>query len=62
MKIFSIERKDYWDGEYKKYRSTDEHIRQNQEENRIQRERDQRAVRNDGSACDDPKKHERGAA
>lgn len=55
MKTFNFERKDYWDGEYKKYRSSDEHIRENQQENRTQRERDQRAARND-SSTDHPQK------
>lgn len=31
--------------EYKKYRSTDEHIRENREANRLQRERDANAAR-----------------
>jgi len=31
------------DGEYKKYRSTQEQIRQNQQENQVQRQRDERA-------------------
>ena len=43
MKTVIIQRTDSWGGEYKKYRSTEEQIRQNQRENQIQRERSERA-------------------
>jgi hypothetical protein len=43
MRTVIIQNKESWGSEYKKYRSTEEHIRQNQQENRIQRERDERA-------------------
>ncbi len=44
MKL-TIKNNESWRGEYKKYRSTDEHIQQNQEANRVQRERDNSAAR-----------------
>lgn len=43
MKTIIVERKDYWDGVCKKYRSTDEQVRENQRENQLQRQRDERA-------------------
>lgn len=46
-----------WSAEYKKYRSTDEQIRENREANRVQREKDDNAAggnsrtsNNDGAA------------
>jgi len=52
MKTVIVEKRGYWDGEYKKYRSTEEQIRQNQQENANQRARDERA-RNESIPCQD---------
>jgi len=43
MKAVIIKGADSWGSEYKKYRSTEEHIQHNQRENQIQRERNERA-------------------
>ncbi len=43
MKAVLINRSDNWGAEYKKYRSSQEHIQQNQRDNQIQRQRDEAA-------------------
>ena len=46
----SIFDEEYWVGRsYKRSRTTDEHIRENQRKNRLQREREERAAQNSNS-------------
>ena len=42
---------EFWHGRsFERYRATDEEIRENQRKNRLQREKEERAARNDNSA------------